>query len=101
MGSERRSARAILNDSHRDVGAHRTFKVTFVVIGLIGFDAGEPHLCFTKFTKWTADNALLRENFVFSHATPPRVDGAAFANSTITREERKRVSIGDRSGPFS
>jgi len=71
MGSERRSARAILNDPHRDVGAHRTFKVTFVVIGLIGLDAGEPHLCFAKFTKWTADNALLRERFVFSHAHLP------------------------------
>ena len=71
MGSELRSARAILNDPHRDVGAHRTFKVTFVVIGLIGFDAGEPHLCFAKFTKWTADNALLREDFVFSHAHLP------------------------------
>jgi len=42
------------------------------VIGLIGFDAGEPHLCFAKFTKWTADNALLRENFVFSHAHLPK-----------------------------
>jgi hypothetical protein len=52
------------------VRAHRAFKGTFIVVGLVRLDAGEPHLCLAGFAKRTTDDPLMRKILILSHTTP-------------------------------
>jgi hypothetical protein len=88
-------ARTVLDDLHREIGAHGTFKGALIVIRLLRLYARQPHLRSAKFTKWSANDPLLRKNLIPSHATPP--EQLARIPKLDTYKGKKRVSSGDRS----
>src|SRR4249919_1823889 len=90
-------ARTIFHDFHREVGTQRTFKGALIVVRFVWLYAGQPHLRSAKFTKWSANDPLLRKKLVSPHATPPRLIGAHTQNSTITRKERGQLIRGPQS----
>src|SRR4029453_14921235 len=90
----------VLDDLHREIGAHRTFKGALIVIRLFRLYAGQPHLRSAKFTKWLANDPLLRKNLSPSHATPPRAVGAHTQTRHLQRKKRVSPRGGTAADPF-
>lgn len=95
-------ARTIFHDFHREVGTHRTFKGALIVVRFVWLYAGQPHLRSAKFTKWSANDPLLRKKLVSPHATPPRLSRRAHAKLDNHKERKGSAHKGTAElTPFS